>query len=233
MRSVLLLLCSLAIVASATGQATPEKTEPRGFEKKIYWGVAYQQCWSTIRGSSLPKDYFSKPSLGFSVSGEYYPVSFIGIAVGAGYQQRGAGVTHHNTLPVAVLKPDSTHLERLRFNTLEFPISIFLRTPKDIVKGVRLSGSIAIVPMMNLYSHDVVVDVEPSVRDTDVVNDVSASYFKKDIAYQFSFGPEIDSGSSGTIKVHFLYSRGTTNVYTTGQGNGHNQTIGLRLTVMF
>jgi hypothetical protein len=233
MRSVLLLLCTLAIVPSVTGQATPEKQEPKGFEKKFLWGVAYQQSWSTIQGRSLPKDYFSKPSLGFSVSAEYYPVSFIGIGVGAGYQQRGAGVTHHNTLPVAFLRPDSTHLERLRFNTLEFPISIFFRTPMDIVKGLRLGGSIAVVPMVNLHSHDVFVDVEPSVRDTDVVNDVSSSYFKKDAAYQFSFGPEIDSGSSGTIKLHFLYSLGTTNVYKTEQGIGHNQTMGLRLTVMF
>jgi hypothetical protein len=155
------------------------------------------------------------------------------MGVGAGYQQRGAGIMHHNVLPVTITNPDSTHLERLRFSTLEFPISIFLRTPKDIVKGLRVGGSIAFVPMVNLRSRDVFNDVEPSVRDRDSVRDVSSFYFKRDYAYQFSFGPEIDSGDSGLIKVHFLYSRGTSNVYTSGQGTGHNQTMGLRLTVMF
>src|SRR5882762_2693582 len=129
MRSILLLLCTLVIAPAVMGQVPTEKKERNGFEKKFLWGVAYQQCWSTIRGSSLPVDYFSKPSLGFSVSAEYHPLSFIGI---------GVGVLHHNTLPLTGLRPDSTHLERLRFNTLEFPISIFLRTPNDIIKGLRL-----------------------------------------------------------------------------------------------
>ena len=233
MRSILILLCTLGIAASVTGQVTPEKTKLHGFEKKIAWGIAYQQCWSTIRGTFLQEDYFTKPSLGFSISVEYYPLSFIGIGVGAGYQQRGAGITHHNVSPVTITNPDSTHLERLRFSTAEFPISIFLRTPMDVVKGLRFGGSIAAVPMVNLRSRDVFTDVEPSVGDRDMVRDVSSSYFKKDTAYQFSFGPEIDSGASGLIKVHFLYNQGTSNVYRSTQGTGHNQTMGLRLSVLF
>ena len=140
------MLCTLGIVPSLTGQTTLEKVKPKGFEKKFIWGIAYQQCWSTIQGSSLPEDYFTKPSLGFSVSAEYYPLSFIGIGAGAGYQQRGAGITHHNTLPVTGTNPDSTHRERLRFNTLEFPISISLRTPKDVMKGLRLAGPSLLSP---------------------------------------------------------------------------------------
>ena len=233
MRSILILLFTLGIVTSVMGQATVEKTKLHGFEKKFVWGIAYQQCWSTIAGTSLPEDYFTKPSLGFSISAEYYPLSFIGMGIGAGYQQRGAGITHHNSLPVTITNPDSTHLERLRFSTLEFPISILLRTPKDVVKGLRVSGSIAVVPMVNLHSRDVFTDVEPSIRDRDVVRDVSSSYFKKDTAYQFSFGPEIDSGASGLIKVHFLYSQGKNNVYRSAQGTGHNQTMGLRVSVLF
>lgn len=233
MKIILILLCTLGIVTTVTGQETPEKTKLLGFEKKFAWGIAYQQCWSSIGGTSLPEDYFTKPSLGFSISAEYYPLSFIGMGVGAGYQQRGAGITHHDALPVTATNPDSTHLERLRFSTLEFPISIFLRTPKDIVKGLRVGGSVGVVPMVNLNSHDVFNDVEPSVGDRDVVHDVSSSYFKKDTAYQFSVGPEIDSGVSGLIKVHFLYSRGTSNVYRSAQGTGHNQTMGLRLSVLF
>src|SRR5258706_5323156 len=233
MRSILTILCTLGIVPSLTAQRTPERNTPQGFEKKILWGVAYQQTWSTIRGNPLPEDYFPKPSLGVSVSAEYYPLPFIGVGAGAGYQQRGAGITHHNSLPVTGNALDSTHRERLRFNTLEFPISLFLRTPGDIVKGLRLGGSLAVVPMVNLHSRDVFIEVEPSVRDTDVVHNVSSSYFKKDTAYQLSFGPEIDSGGSGIIKVHFLYSRGTTNVYKTERGTGHNQTMGVRLAIMF
>src|SRR5882672_3114870 len=150
MRSILILLGALGIVTSVTGQAPLGKNKPHGFEKKTAWGIAYQQCWSTIRGTFLREDYFTKPSPGFSISVEYYPLSFIGIGVGAGYQQRGAGITHHNVSPVTIANPDSTHLERLRFSTVEFPISIFLRTPKDVVKGLRVGGSIAFVPMVNL-----------------------------------------------------------------------------------
>ena len=233
MRSIFILLCSLGIIPSVIGQTDPEKTKPKGFEKKILAGIAYHQYWSTLHGSSLPQNYFSKPSLGASISVEYYPLSFIGIGAGVGYQQRGAGIKHSNTLPVTAGSPDSTYLERLRFNTLEFPISLFLRIPKDIVRGFRLGGSIAIVPMVNLHSRDVFLAVEPNVRNTDVVHDVSSSYFKKDAAYQISLGPEIDSGSSGIIKVHFLYSQGTANVFKAAQGTGHNQTMGLRLSVLF
>lgn len=95
------MLCSLGIFPSLIGQPTPEKTKPNAFEKKMIMGIAYHQYWSTIHGSSLPENYFSKPSLGISVSVEYYPLSFIGIGACAGYQQRGAGITHYNTLPVS------------------------------------------------------------------------------------------------------------------------------------
>ena len=231
MKNILITFCALMIVASGVAQRIPEKEKkkPGGFEKKFIWGFSLNQYWSTIQGNPLPRDYFAKPSSGILVSAEYYPLTFLGLGIGAGYQQRGAGILHHN---IPAVNPDTTYRERLRFNTVEFPVSVTLRTPKNIVRGLRWSGSMAVVPMINLQSRDVLNVQEPSIHDTDVVQDVSALYFKNDTAYQFTFGPEIDCGT-GIFKIHFAYSKGSANVYKSGQGNGHNQTMGFRLSAMF
>ena len=42
-------------------------------------------------------------------------------------------------------------------------------------------------------------------------------------------GPEIDSCGSEIFKLKFIHTEGTSNVYSTGQGTAHNQTIGFRL----
>src|SRR4030095_16072752 len=62
------------------------------FEEKFNWGITYHQYWGTIKGSNLPKEYFAKPCFGASLRAEYYPLSFLGVGVGFGVQQRGAGV---------------------------------------------------------------------------------------------------------------------------------------------
>src|SRR5258708_5064413 len=186
MRTILIALMGLIIAGSASGQIIfeKEKKEPSGFDRKFHAGLTVSQYWSTISGSSI--SYFSKPSLGALVSVEYYPLSFLGIGLGAGYQQRGAGVSHR---VAQIFAPDSAYRERLRFNTLEFPVSIFLRTPKDILRGLRLSGSLAVVPLINLHSHDVLNIQEPSIGNTDIVKDVSVAYFTNDMTFQFSIGP--------------------------------------------
>ncbi len=199
------------------------------FEKKFLWGFTLTQSWSTIKGSSLPKNYFTKASVGLQISAEYYPLNFLGFSLGAGYQQRGAGIKNIPTPGT----PDSTYRERLRFNSFEFPIGVILRTPKDLVKGLRLSGSLGIVPIINRNARDTKISLEPNVADLDKTVDVSSNYFKSDLAFQFTFGPEIDMAGSQVIKIQFYYSQGTTNVFTVGQGTGHNQNAGIRFGWMF
>lgn len=210
-----------------------EKVKPSGFDKKFHWGLSSNNYWSTIKGSSTAANYFAKPSLGFLISAEYFPLSFLGFGIGAGFQQRGAGIRNVNKAPVTGLNPDSTYTERLRFNTIEVPLTVILRTPKDIIKGVRFSASASLVPMINVKSNDVFNSYEAGIRQIDRVTNVSSDYFKNDFAYQFTVGPEIDTRVSGIFKVQFVYSQGTANVYKSGQGTAHNQTMGFRLSIMF
>lgn len=224
MRSLLTWILFL-IGLGAYGQTTPVAT---GFDKRFRWGFTYTQGWSTIEGSSLEADYYTKPSIGAGFSAEYFPKSFIGIGLGVAYQQRGAGVRASQTSGL----PDTANNIRLRFNTVEVPVSITLRTPMDIVRGVRLSGSLAYMPVFNLSSKEVFNVLVPSIRDENVVQDVSSSYFKSDAAYQFSIGPEFLSGT-GIFRVHFFSSKGSTNVYKTGAGTGQNHLSGIKLTVIF
>jgi hypothetical protein len=155
------------------------------------------------------------------------------VSIGAGYQQRGAGIYNPNKYPVTGLDPDSTHRERLRFNTIEIPLSVILRTPKDVVKGLRFSASVGVVPMFNVKSHDVFNELEAGIRNVSPVTDVSSSYLKSDLAYQLTIGPEIDSGTTGIFRIHFLYSKGTKNVYSTGSVKGTNETMGVRVSWIF
>ncbi|MGC4022098.1 MAG: outer membrane beta-barrel protein [Cyclobacteriaceae bacterium] len=229
MKKILLSSLFLTVVSHLWSQqfVAPSATlKPSAFDKKLRWGISLTQSWSTITGNS--SSYFSKPSVGILASVEYFPLDFLGVSAGIGYQQRGTGIKSNYTGPV-----DSTYRERLRFNTFEVPISVIIRTPKDIMKGLRLSGSIGIVPIINRNSRDSKISVEPNIADLDETKDVSSSYFKNDVAFQFMAGPEIDMASSQIIKIQFYYSQGTTNVFSAGQGTGHNQNIGLRLSWMF
>jgi hypothetical protein len=226
-------LVAMAQTPPANYQSVETPSIRKPFDKKLNWGITYNQLWSSIEGSQPAATYFTKPSIGFLLSVEYFPKSFLGITAGAGYQQRGAGISNPNKIPVTGLAPDSSFRERLRFNTIELPIGIILRTPKDVVKGLRLSVSGSIIPMINVKTMDTFNELEAGIRNVSIYKDVSSLYFKNDLAYQITFGPEIDSGGSGLFRVHFLYSKGTTNVYSNGQGNAVNHTLGVRISWLF
>ncbi len=231
-RSVLITVLLMAGKLTAQHFVAPADSVGKSiFDKKFIWGFTYTQSWSTIKGNNLAASYFGKASVGLLVSAEYYPLKFLGFTLGVGYQQRGTGIKNSTSYPLGTV--DSTYRDRLRFNTFEFPIAIILRTPKDVIKGLRFSGSLGIVPLINGSSRDVKISLEPNVANLDKVKDVSANYFKNDVAIQFTAGSEIDMAASQVIKVQFYYSMGTTNVYTTGQGTGHNQNAGIRLSWMF
>ena len=229
--SIVLILC--AKVAYAQKLTSDQKAEKIiSFDRKLLFGLTFSLYHSTIQGNKLPDDYFDKQSIGIQFNVEYYFRPFLGIGLGAGYQQRGTGIKTHSA-PVSGATPDSTYRRRLRFNTIELPISIFIRTPNDVIKGLRFSGSASLIPLVNLNSRDVFLVLEPTIADISKSKNVSSDYFKQDLLIQFSAGPEIDSGGSGIFKIHFTYGQGTSNVFAQNQGIGNNHSTGIRITWLF
>jgi hypothetical protein len=208
------------------------------FNKKIRWGLSYSQYWGTFKGKDLAETYFAKPLVGFNFRAEYYPLSFVGIGAGFGFQQQGAGVKHQDNYGGAFSHPwvqpsgdiDSTYINKIRFNTWEMPITLLLRTPKDVIKGIRLSGAAGVVLVHSYHSNDVWLDVAGGAHlDHFVTND----YSKNSMSYQFSFGPDINAGEGCVFQVHLVYAHGMRNVYAAGQGDARQVTYGIRVAWLF
>lgn len=207
------------------------------FDKNFRWGISWNQYWSTIKGSNLPETYFAKPSVGFNLRAEYYPLSFIGIGAGFGVQQRGAGVITPDNYGGSFTHPwepnydpDSTYRLRLRMNTIEVPITLLLRTPMDVVKGVRLSGALGVVWIKNDYVKTFFNKPEDGFH---TITDVSKDYAANDLGIQASIGADINAAEACIFQVHFVYSKGTKNIYKTGSGDGRSETYGVRVAWLF
>lgn len=208
------------------------------FYDKFRWGFSYNFLWGTIVGDDLPDNYFVKPNVGFNVRAEYYPVSFLGLGAGFGYQQRGAGIynvdvtgggfSHPWVDPVFGDRgdPDSTHLERLRFKTWELPVTILLRTPKDVFKDIRLSGAVGIVWIHTTLVNDVFMDIVGGMHDNEYITN---QYQKNMLGYQVSFGADINAGDSNVFQVHLVYNKTMKNIYAAGQGDGRLVNLGVRV----
>ena len=221
-----------------TKEIIAQAEEKSVFEEKVLLGLSWNQYWGTIKGKNLPKEYFAKPCVGASLRAEYYPLSFIGVGVGFGVQQRGAGIINEDKTGGIFTKPwfgtqdnteDSTYRERLRMNTIEVPVTLLLRTPKDIVKGMRLSAAAGIVWIKNDYVKDFWHKPEDGFHT--IIN-VDNDYIKQDLGYQASLGADIDAGQS-VFQVHFVYTKGTKNIYKTGSGDGRVETYGFRLAWLY
>jgi hypothetical protein len=228
MKKEVIVLTALVLSALALHGQTHEDM-PSPFDKKFHAGISLNSYWTTVRGSSLPREYFTKPSIGFNFRAEYYFTKAIGIGLGLGYQQYGMGIINPDN-DKSLGDPDSTYLERVRFHSIEIPISLLLRTPKDVIKGIRLSGSFSVVPIKVFKSSNIFQNVDNGFH---LQNDVSNQYASSDMLVQFSGGPEIDAGGTGLFQIHFMYSQGTQNVFAQGQGNGTNHSMGLRIAWLF
>jgi len=244
--SLLILFSAILIFSSVHAQEakpssppTKEKILAEGrpkdiFDKKFRLGVSYHFNWGTIKGDDLPKRYFIKPCVGFNVRAEYYPLSFIGIGAGIGYQQRGAGVRNPDNYGGSFAHPwvkptgdvDSTYIQKLRFNTWELPITLLLRTPNDVIKGVRLSAAAGVIFINNFRVNDIWLDV---AGGNHLEHRVTSDYLRNDVGYQFSIGPDINAGYSNIFQVHFVYTKGMSNIYNAGQGDGRQITYGIRV----
>ena len=237
------MLLSTTAFGQTLASIVAEKYEKEPFAKNFRWGVSFNMYWSKLVGDQLPVPYYGKPSLGFNIRAEYYFASFLGVGLGVGYQQRGSGIINPDNSggafshPWVVNKygtqgdPDSTYLEKLRFNSIEVPLTILLRTPKDLIRGIRPSAGVGLIYIYNIRSNDVFQSVIDGFHKDNAVTD---AYIRNDLGYQLSLGADIDAGGNGTMfQLHFVYTEGLGNVYAIGQGNGHQITYGVRLSCLF
>lgn len=218
--SIYLIISGLLSITTAMGQ-----THVTPFDKKFHAGISLNNYWTTLTGPNLAREYFTKPSIGFNLRAEYYLTSYLGIGIGLGYQQYGMGIINQDKVH-SLGDPDSTYRERTRFHSVEIPVSLILRTPKDVIGGIRISGSIGISPVMIFKASDIFHSVEDGNHLITPVND---RYLTNDLLTQFSLGPEIDSGGTGLFQIHFVYAHGTRNAYRQGQGEGYNHSMGVRI----
>ena len=235
---LLMTLCFGAVTAQVNPSPRPASVPVDPFSRKFRLGLTGNQLWGTIRGNNLPETYFGKPCLGWGLKAEYYPLSFLGISAGAGFQQRGAGIitpdksggsfTHPWEYPQ--FDPDSTYRRRLRVGTFEIPVALLLRSPKDLIRGVRPSASIGISLVRVRNVHDFFMSVEDGYH-TDII--VTPQYTSWDLATTCSAGVDIDAGGAGVLQVHLVYTKGTRNIYATGAGDGQLVTYGFRLAWLY
>lgn len=228
----------MLLLPKVFGQQKEAQKNFSPFNKKTYLGISWNQYWGTIKGKDLPEDYFAKPCLGYNLQFHYFPVSFIGFGIGGGFQQRGAGIitpdksggsfTHPWESPVG--DPDSTYRRRLRYNAIEFPVLITIRSPKDIIRGVRPSGSAGISFIKPTKVHDFFFSVEDGFHTDQIVDNL---YSKKDLATQLTLGADIDAGGSAILQVHLVWSKGSRNIFAANQGNGRLETIGFRVQFIY
>lgn len=254
MKRMICIAATLSLMLAAPGfsqQKLKEKILAEGqlknaFDKKFRWGISYNQYWSTITGEAQAS-YFIKPSIGFNFRAEYYFNSFLGVGIGLGYQQRGAGINHTDVTGGAYAHPwifvdtpqgyrsgniDSTHLERLRFNTIEVPITLLLRTPKDFLQqGMRLSAAVG--PTL-LHTISVNQTYQSVIDGDHPYNWVTDNYITDQLGFQASIGFDIDSGGGNSLfQVHFVYTESLSNIYAKGQADGRHATGGIRLAWLF
>jgi hypothetical protein len=223
-----------------------EGTLKKTVDKKFHWGVSFQNYWSGITGETQAS-YFIKPSIGGGLRAEYYFNSWLGLGVGAAFQQRGAGVHNTDVTGGAFAHPwvfvntpegyrsgdtDSTYLERLRFSTIEFPVTVLLRTPKDFLQeGMRLSGAVG--PSW-IHTSRVNQTYQSIIDGFHPYNWVTDNYARNNLGLQASIGLDIDSGGGNSVfQLHFVYTTTLSNMYANNIADGRLTTYGVRFAWMF
>lgn len=229
MKKILIVIAFLFGVNMAYGQnQTIEKSAPK--EDKFRWGFTFLNVWSDVKGTT--PDTFTKPSLGGNVKAEYYPLDFLGFTAGVGYQQRGYGLTLPDTGFVA--PSINTYRNRIRMNSVEFPIGLILKTPKPIAGGSTwMMASVGVSPLYMFEANDVYLSVEDGFH---IVKDVTSSFNQSDMPIFISIGPEIDT-SAGYFQVQLIGSFGTAEVYSSANNpngySGKNRYLGFSIGCTF
>jgi hypothetical protein len=215
------------------------------YERKLIFGVYGNFGLSNITnagGDSIARK--AKPSMGGGIRVEYYPVRWLGISVGLGVQQKGSIYKssfsgNSDSLNYAVRNvPVTTDVRtnnRLKLSGIELPIMLHLRTPKEIVRNLRLSAAIGLIPTYNFR-------MVYATADANVVNiNLTHNIIPWDLNYTVSLGPEISTGKSSIIRLHIFGKWGTVNSYKnvaqnpafSGFTGGKNNYYGCSLSLLF
>jgi len=211
---------------------------PNAFAKKFRTGIALNMYWSSVVGNNLPEQYFWKPSLGGIIHARYNFKEWVGLSAGVGFQQSGGGIINDDisggafSHPWIVNKfgvrgdPDSTYLEKLRFNNIDVPILLELRTRRDVLQeGWRLSGSIGVDVMRTVKVNQIFQSVIDGFHDDHYVTE---KYIKTDLGLMAALGFDVDPGSGQMFQCQFVWMKGTKNIYKVDPGDGRNSYMGIK-----
>lgn len=239
---IAILVAILPVIALAQSPSKEKILEEgefkNAFQKKFRAGVALNMYWSSVLGNDLPEKYFWKPSLGGVLQARYNFKEWIGVSAGVGFQQSGGGIINQDVTggafshPWIVNKfgtrgdPDSTYLQKLRFNNIDIPVLLELRTPKDVLQpGWRLSGSVGVNMMNTLKVNKIWQSIVDGFHDDHYV---TQNYNLKDLGIMAAIGMDIDSGTGQMFQVQFVWMKGTRNIYKVDPGNGHVSYMGMK-----
>lgn len=200
------------------------------WNKKIYWGVMITNSLTTIKGTSMPDQYFWKPSVGGAIKWELYINRHIGIGIETRYQQNGSGIITEDKVKV-LGDPDSTYRARIKLSAFELPI-IFLFRSGEVIQNTRFHGSLGVAPLLNFQSKYVLYSAEDGFHTKLLQNE---RYYKNDIAITASAGIDVNAGNSCIFQIHFYGTWGQRNVFTDYYSNAEGQTrvIGLKFGWLF
>jgi hypothetical protein len=220
-----------------------EGMQATAFQKKFRAGISMNIYWSSVVGTDLPEEYFWKPSLGGIPTVRYNFKEWIGLSAGVGFQQSGGGIINQDisggafSHPWIVNKfgvrgdPDSTHLEKLRFNNIDVPVLLEVRLPKDVIQpGWRPSAVVGADFMFTQKVNKIWQSIVDGFHDDHYVTE---NYIKKDVGIMAGLGMDIDTGTGQMLQIQFMWMKGLNNIYKVDSGDGHNSYRGVRFVYYF
>lgn len=200
--------------------------------KKPLLGISFNNSWSNFMGSNLPEKYFYKPSLGTHLRFEYYFKSYLGLGLGAGIQQRGAGIKTPD-LDQSLGNPDSTNRHRIRMNTFDVPFYLILKSPKDLIKGVKPALQIGLNWNRNFKTTDIFYSIEDGFHNK---KDVTADYYANaPFSLYSALSFDINAGTN-LFQVQLFYNKGMNSVYNPsvfGNAMAKSSLFGLQLSILY
>jgi hypothetical protein len=201
------------------------------FEKHFLVGFAVNNSWSSYRDLQGDSAFY-RPSLGIHLKTEYFFRPFIGISIGAGFQQRGMGIITPD-LDQSIGNQDSTGRLRYITNTFDFPVMLVLRTPKNIFRGTRLSLGLGADFSVVKKAVRVWKSVDDGFHDPI---DITDRYQKLDIPLRASIGFDVEAGVACLFRAHIYGEMGTKYLYTnpiSGTKSSQNVLLGIDLNFLF
>jgi hypothetical protein len=200
-------------------------------EKKWRIGGMYMNSWTSLPGYNTEKTFY-KPSLGGMLYAEYTFIPWVGIGMGFGLTQRGAGIKYTHVIQPGLGDVDSTYRTRVRSNNIILPLGLVIKAP--LWKGARFSFFGGGAFNYAFSGERVYLDVESGFHSRTSQTEL---YKKVDFLLHASAGLDIQAGSpAAVLRVHFLFNEGLRRVYRGSLSepySGKNSLFGIQLGVLF